>query len=230
MKDRRLSHGLTALGIIGILVGLAGAVFSLVSLQARMERLTFELEDSIFHVEQAIGLVRDHEAATASAQGLLQSGGGFLQQTPGLFTALGGNAAQAADTLNAFSQLLDGIKQGALANLAVADPDLKRAAVQTHRLAAELRLLDGKLQALARTSRPLADGVDRLTARLANLRSALARSRVGLESLQGDLEQMRQAIRGAELPQFVAGVGVLGGGLYVFLGLLALALARMQRR
>ena len=46
------------------------------------------------------------------------------------------------------------------------------------RLAAELRLLDGKLQALARTSRPLADGVDRLTARLANLRSALARSRV----------------------------------------------------
>lgn len=47
MKDQRLSRGLTALGVIGILAGLASAVFSLVSLQDRVQRMSFGLEDGV---------------------------------------------------------------------------------------------------------------------------------------------------------------------------------------
>lgn len=78
--------------------------------------------------------------------------------------------------------------------------------------------------------RPLPADAKRLAARLAKLHSQMEGNGIGLETLRSDLQTLRHEIRKPGFPMLAAGEGIFGSGLYVFLGLLALSLARIQNR
>lgn len=216
---------LTAVGVLMILIGAGTIAYSFFALKPKVAALPREINRSLEVIDKSAAALGANDELLASSVAAAQSGARALSSLPQVLKNLRSTLESSSRLLYSASDAAAETTEG-VTGLVAPEEELKRSADRSEQTARNLRQLSRSLKDLQSASADVAASGRAISKQLEQIEGGRAPAAEVVETARSRLQATQSAIDEASLPSHIAIAASGVGGLYIFIGVIALILAR----
>lgn len=223
MSDRLFRGILTALGVAGVVLGLAIMVIGFAVLQPRVKDLGKQIDRNLELTGNLLEVAGQHFTVVESSSAMVLDTARMATELPTTLASVRATLDQSADTLEITGSIMKSLQEG-ISGIPLPGDQLVRSAASTQELAREIRELSGRMSGFRGETLSLARESTDLSDDLKQFRSDLPRMRELIQSAGKELKSTRATLDDLLMPLGSGVFVALNGGIYFLLGLMFLVL------
>lgn len=223
MVHRIIRFALMFLGVVGVLIGLGSIAAGVFVVRPQVQKYLEQTQDTFALAERALSQMDGQFDLIESALRTSTQGMATVPLVPELLTQASDATTAGAGALASLDATLGALADG-LSSLAVPDEKIERNAKEITDAARELRQLGRLLNRMESRTNRLEEAATNLTAQLQDTLGQLPSYRNTVQDMREQLSDRREALEESRLEWAAAAAVALFGGMYLLLGMSALAL------